>query len=144
MTTTDDLIILLGKRITEQNAILQDMALSLQQLMFHVKQFAISSNPGPNYRKNLAEFRNFDWSQIGAEIVKSDADGVSAVEWNGRLFTRRSPSNKFDTAIWFSRCVGKDDAGNNRYEKLITFKNNGDAEELSGKARKLITEELCQ
>lgn len=136
----EKLIILLGQRISEQNAILQDMAVSFREIERHVKQFAIASNPGPNYRKSLAEFPRFDWSEIGAEVIKRDATGVAAVEWNGRLFTRRSPNNKFDVAIWFSRCIGKDDAGGNRYEKLITFKDSGDAEEISGKAKKLILE----
>jgi hypothetical protein len=35
---------------------------------------------------------------------------------------RRSPANKFGEAIWFSRCTGKDENGENKYEKLITFK----------------------
>lgn len=139
--TDQELIVLLGRRISEQNSILQDLAVSLREIADHVKQFTMANNPGPNYRKSLAEFTRFDWSSIGAQVVKTDNNGVSAVEWNGRLFIRRSPNNKFDVAIWFSRCVGKDDAGGNRYEKLITFKNSADAEEISGKAQKQLNQE---
>lgn len=136
----EKLIILLGQRIAEQNAILQDAAISLHQIAWHAKQFAVAANPGPNYRKPLADYKGFDWSLIGAEVVRRDDDGVAAVEWNGRLFTRRAPGNKFDAAIWFSRCIGKDDAGGNRYEKLITFKDSALAEEIAPKTRRLTLE----
>lgn len=139
--TDQELIILLGQRIAEQNKILQELAAAVMEIAGCVKQFVMANNPGPNYRKSLKEFAHFDWSEIGATVVKRDSAGPASVEWNGKVFTRRSPNNKFDVAIWFSRCIGKDDAGNNRYEKLITFKDTADAEDISPKAQRIIESE---
>ncbi len=109
---------------------------AVQGVEAQVQQLAIAANPAPNYQKPLADYWNFDWSLIGAIPRSSDQEGATSVEWNGRLFTRRSPQNKFQEAVWFSRAVGKDDLGNNKYEKLITFKNAGEAEELGSKVKK--------
>ena len=76
----------------------------------------------PNYQRSLSEFATFDWESIGATVEKTDQYGAGIVVWRGYQFVRRSPSNKFDEAIWFSRCVGKDESGGNSYERLITFK----------------------
>ncbi len=80
-----------------------------------------------NYEKSISEFDNFDWSSIEAKIITQDSDGVSAVEWRGRIYKRRSPENKFAPAIWFSRKEGTD------YHKLITFKTIEPAEPISRK-----------
>ncbi|MCG3144887.1 MAG: hypothetical protein HONDAALG_02397 [Gammaproteobacteria bacterium] len=135
---TEKLIVTLGQRISEQNEILQMIAASLQGVESHLRQIAISSNPAPNYQRPLSEYIGFDWLSIGATVLKEDDDGATAVEWNGQVFTRRSPHNKFDAAIWFSRCVGKDADGNNRYARLISFKAVNDAEPIAAKARKAI------
>jgi hypothetical protein len=128
----------LGQRISEQNEILQMIAASLQGVESHLRQIAISSNPAPNYQRPLSDYPGFDWLSIGATVLKEDGDGVAAVEWNGQVFTRRSPHNKFDAAVWFSRCIGKDTDGNNRYARLISFKAVNDAEPIAAKARKAI------
>jgi hypothetical protein len=128
----------LGQRISEQNEILQMIAASLQGVESHLRQIAVSSNPAPNYQRPLSEYTGYDWLSIGATVLKEDDDGATAVEWNGQVFTRRSPHNKFDAAIWFSRCVGKDADGNNRYARLISFKAVNDAEPIAAKARKAI------
>jgi len=77
--------------------------------------------PAPNLTKSLGSYINFDWSSIGAKVIKSDADGAIAVVHNGKIYTRRNPVNKFDLAIWYSRCIGKED-NENLYERLVTFK----------------------
>jgi hypothetical protein len=59
----------------------------------------------------LSEYPTFDWPSIGATVLNRDDDGVTAVEWNGHVFTRRSPNNKFDVAVWFSRHLGQDSDG---------------------------------
>jgi hypothetical protein len=59
----------------------------------------------------LSEYPTFDWPSIGATVLNRDDDGVTAVEWNGQVFTRRSPNNKFDAAVWFSRHLGQDSDG---------------------------------
>lgn len=135
---TARLIIALGERQRESNAILQVIALSLQSIERHLQQIAVASQPAPNFQRDIAYYPNFDWSEIGATILKEDSDGVSAVEWNGQVFTRRAPSNKFDAAVWFSRCAGKDGEGNNKYVRLITFKASAEAEPIAEKTKKLV------
>jgi hypothetical protein len=134
----DKLIMKLGQRISEQNEILRMIATSLQGVESHLRQMAVSSNLVPNYQRALSEYPTFDWSSIGASVLNRDDDGVTAVEWNGQVFTRRSPNNKFDAAVWFSRCVGKDADGNNRYVRLISFKAVSEAEPIAAKAKKAI------
>ncbi len=82
----------------------------------------LAPNTAPNYQRSLEEFRSFAWESINATIERSDQYGAAIVNWRGYQFVRRSPSNKFGEAIWFSRCVGKDETGENKYERLITFK----------------------
>jgi ssDNA-binding DdrB-like protein len=117
----EKLIVTLGQRIGEQNGILRTIAASLQGLESHLRQIALSSNPAPNYQRPLNEYPAFDWPSIGATVLNRDGDGATAVEWNGQVFTRRSPTNKFDAAVWFSRHLGQDSDGNKRYARLITF-----------------------
>lgn len=132
------LLVALERRTEGQSKVLHLIAESLQGIEAHLRQIALSSNPAPNYQRPLSKYHGFDWSSIGAGILKEDEDGVSSVEWNGQVFTRRSPNNKFDAAIWFSRCVGKDSDGNNRYVRLITFKAASDAEPIAAKAKKAV------
>src|SRR5215510_11893970 len=98
---TEKLIVTLGQRIIEQNELLRMIAASLQGTESHLRQIAISSNPAPNYQRPLSEYADFDWVSIGATVLNRDDDGVTAVEWNSQVFTRRSPNNKFGNAVWF-------------------------------------------
>lgn len=82
---------------------------------------AQGEKPAPNYKQDLKNFANFDWNSIGAEVEKSDRYGVATVIWQGKRFVRRSPENAYGAAIFFTRCVGKDEDGRNKYERLITF-----------------------
>src|SRR5215467_11636464 len=134
----EKLIVTLGQRIGEQNGILRTIAASLQGLESHLRQIALSSNPAPNYQRPLSEYLTFDWASIGATVLNRDGDGATAVEWNGQVFTRRSPSNKFDVAVWFSRHLGQDADGNKRYARLISFRVLSDAEPIAAKAKKAI------
>lgn len=86
---------------------------------------------GPNYVQPLVAYATFDWESIGAEVTGRDRDGVSRVDWFGRTFTRRSGGGKFGKAIWFSRYVGEDEAGQKKYARLITFKDYSEAEPVS-------------
>lgn len=89
----------------------------------------------PQLCKPLKEFKNFDWQSIGAKILQSDRFGAAVVEWRSREYIRRSPENKFGTAIFFSRSIGIDqNTGKNSYERLITFKEIANAEPISRKA----------
>jgi hypothetical protein len=135
---SEKLIITLGQRVNEQNEILRMIAASLQGVESHLRQMAVSSNPAPNYQRSLSEYPIFDWPSIGATVLNRDQDGVTAVEWNGQVFTRRSPNNKFDAAVWFSRHLGQDADGNKRYARLIVFRALSDAEPIAAKAKKAI------
>ena len=108
----EKLIVTLCQRINEQNGILRTIAASLQGLESHLRQIALSSNPAPNYQRPLSEYFMFDWASIGATVLNQDGDGAMSVEWGGQVFTRRSPSNKFQEAVWFSRHLGQDSDGN--------------------------------
>jgi len=139
MSETDEkLIVKLGQRISEQNEILRMIAASLQGVESHLRQMAVFSNTAPNYQRPLSEYPTFDWSSISATVLNRDEDGATSVEWNGQVFTRRSPSNKFDAAVWFSRHLGQDSDGNKRYVRLISFRALNDAEPIAAKAKKAI------
>lgn len=105
----------------------------LERLVMAVEQRPVAA---PNYDANLKTFDAFDWDSIGAQVEETDADGVTLVRWRGHLYRRRSPDNKFPSVIWFSRSVGKDEAGNNRYERLITFKSLSDVDPLPQKLKR--------
>lgn len=83
---------------------------------------AIASVNPPNWRRPLAAYSN-DWVQgLGAIEVSRDQHGPSVVYWMGHYYTRRAGENKkFGTAIWFSRSMGKNEAGETNYARLITF-----------------------
>lgn len=134
----EKLIVTLGQRISEQNGILRTIAASLRGVEAHLRQMAISSNPAPNYQRPLSEYPTFDWPSIGATVLKRDDDGVTAVEWNGQVFIRRSPDNSYGAAIWFNRSVGKDADGKNKYIRLITFKPPAESGPIGAKAKRVI------
>ena len=90
----------------------------------------IPTQAAPNYQFALNKFATMDWESISAVVVDRDQDGASAILWRKNIYLRRSSSNKFGAAIWFSRCVGKDSLGENKYECLIKFKAMSDAEPL--------------
>lgn len=108
-------------------SLLERIAVSLERLANDGKPAA------PNLTRPMDEFWNFDWAAIGAEIVKDDSDGPTHIQHNGALYTRRSPTNKYDPAIWYSAPAGKDAEGNTEYVRLITFKTFGDADPLPNK-----------
>lgn len=100
----------------------------LQTISRQLERLIIQTAPlGPDYRRPLAMFKDFDWSSVGAEVVARDSHGVSSVQWNGHQFTRRSGDGKFGKAIWFSRSIGKQE-GENQYARLIAFKGDGKVE----------------
>jgi hypothetical protein len=107
---TDEQFQLLMEVLIENNRLLKRL-IDLQ-----APQFA------PNYQKNLQHFETFDWASISATVEQRDRDGVAVVTWRGSQYLRRSAQNKFRPAIWFSRAIGKDEQGENQYERLITFK----------------------
>lgn len=94
---------------------MQRIADALERIAPHAK--------APDYQKPLGAFKAFNWDEIGAKVIQADSHGAAIVEWGGRQYMRRSPSNKYDPAIWFSRSTGETDSeGRTLYERLITFK----------------------
>lgn len=95
---------------------------ALERIADSIQHLVPVSTAAPNYQRPLESFARFDWESIGATVERSDQYGAAIVSWRGLQFVRRSPSNKFKEIIFFSRCIGKDDDGNNKYERLISFK----------------------
>lgn len=91
----------------------------------------------PDHVRPIEDFPDFNWDSIKANIIRTDDDGPTHVEWRGQVFTRRSPRNKFDPAIWYSRSTGKNGDGENEYIRLITFREIKDADPIDSKARSL-------
>lgn len=91
-----------------------------------------------NFTARMEDFKTFDWSRIGASVVKSDQYGAAIVVYRGREYYRRSPENSYTPAIYFSRCIGKDSTGKNEYERLITFKRSSEVNPVSRKAEAML------
>ena len=94
---------------------------SLQRIADALELLAPSAK-APNYQLPLEQWSKFDWASIGARVELSDNYGAAVVSWRGMQYQRRSPNNKFGSCIFFSRCTGRDDAGELQYEQLCTFK----------------------
>ena len=111
-----------------------DLLAVLNRIAFSLEKIANQGQPiEPNFVRPLVDFATFDWSSIGAEVVSTDEYGPTHVNFDGTIWTRRSPANKYDPVIFFSRAVGKDDAGNTRYLRLITFREIKEAEPVSNR-----------
>ncbi len=120
------------KLLQDNNRLLERVAKSLEE--------AEAQKEAPNYQLHLEEFATFDFSSIGATIERCDGQGAAIVNWKGKQFIRRSPVNKYEPVVFFSRCIGKDEQGENRYERLCTFKSldKVEVEPIADKATKLI------
>ncbi|NJP11679.1 MAG: hypothetical protein HC866_21245 [Leptolyngbyaceae cyanobacterium RU_5_1] len=122
--------------MTNEFQLLMDMLTHHAELLERIAIAVEAKQNAPNYQVDLSDFATFDWSSIGATVEHSDRDGAAIVVWRRNRYIRRSAANKFQPAIWFSRSLGKDDEGNNRYERLITFKELPEAEPLPEKVRR--------
>ena len=98
------------------------MALEAIHTTLQVIRLSLMQDHIPSYQYDLSAFQGFDWESIGALVMERDRFGVAAVSWAGHTYIRRSPQNKFGEAKEFSRCTGKDENGENAYQRLITFK----------------------
>jgi hypothetical protein len=118
----------------------------LELMCLHLSRIAdsleILSRPGkdysPDYVMPIGEFAGFDWGSVNITVVRADRDGPTHLQWNGQVYTRRSPSNKFDPAIWYSRASGKSEDGETEYTRLITFREIKDADPLGDKTRAVV------
>lgn len=117
----------------------QDITAILAQMAQSLQQIAMAMTPNSEISKPISEYLTFDWPSIGAKVLREDEDGPSIVEWNGQVYKRRAPDNQFGACIWFSRCIGKDGDGKNKYESLICFSEiKDDVQPLGRKAKKLV------
>jgi len=102
---------------------------SLMRIAKALEQIAQAMLPeNPCYRRPLAFYADFDFSEIGAEVLRSDQVGATYIQWGGHIWKRRASTGKFGEAIWFSRATGKGDDGGTDYACLIKFQNMGDVE----------------
>jgi len=120
------------KLLQDNNRLLERVAQSLEE--------AEARKEAPNYQLHLEEFATFDFSSIGATVERSDAQGAAILNWQGKQFLRRSPTNKYGAVVFFSRCIGNDEQGVKKYERLCTFKSleKVEVEPISDKATRLI------
>lgn len=88
----------------------------------------------PNYRYPLKKYWQFNWDGIDAIVLKRDEEGPTLVKWGNYTWKRRSGGGKFGTAVWFSRPDGKDENGETRYRRLVTFKDWSDPEPIDARA----------
>jgi hypothetical protein len=97
-----------------QKALLQHIAKRLDALADAKAQLS------PNYRRRLAEYKDFEWGSIGAKVVASTKQGAIEVEYAGHRFDRRM-GEKFNGAfIIFSRPAGKNGDAQ-MYHTLVRF-----------------------
>lgn len=93
-----------------------------------------SAIAAPNYRRPIHEYGpNFDYAALGIKVVSVDGRKLATViEWNNHRFTRRIGGKKFGKAVWFSRPTGRgdDDGDSATWERVLTFKNYSEAEDL--------------
>src|SRR3972149_535582 len=87
---------------------------ALNRIASALEAIALAKAPAPNFVRSIAEYATFEFESIGAKIVGRDRHGVTAVEWAGYQWTRRSPSNKFGSAVWFSGAAGQEGARGGR------------------------------
>lgn len=107
--------------LTRNTMALEAIRDTLRKIYADVQMLRQNDKP-PNYQYDIKAFSNFNWDLIGATVVERDRYGAAAVTYCGHTYIRRSPQNKFTDAIWFSRCTGKGENGENVYMRLITFK----------------------
>lgn len=95
----------------------------------------------PDWEFPIESYASFDWVAHGAQVIASDGDGPTVVQWGGKNFKRRSPDNAFDPAIWFSHCIGKTEDGRNEYVRLVTFRKfkDDDVQPLGRKAERYVS-----
>lgn len=116
----------------------------LDRIARGVETIALSNATEPAFVKPLADYRDFDWSTIGATVTEQDRDGATVVEWGGYSWKRRNPSNNFADAIFYTRPTGKDPAtGNNKYARLITFKDLGKVKAINRDTEAVLVEKTA-
>lgn len=114
----------------KQTRLLEEYGRLLRQVVGTVTQIRSAMQlTSPNYRYPLREYRLFDWSRIGAEVVASDDFGPTAVEWGGFRWLRRNAHDKKGTAVWFSRHT-EGSGDNASYATLVKFTGDDEVERI--------------
>jgi hypothetical protein len=107
-----------------QEEVLNQLKAQTELMRAISNQLRVNAPASPGYRRPLADYKTFDFSVIGAAVIKRDGQGATEVEWMGHRFFRRSVKNKFEPAIWFSRAIGQSEDGT-QYATLIKFSGKG-------------------
>lgn len=122
----------LGALLNAQAEQMQAITAVLAVVATDIGRIARAMAPAaPNYREALANYGAYNWEALGAEVLATDNDGATAILWNGYQWKRRSGTGRYGKAIWFNRPEGKDEEGNVKYLRLITFKDLDPAEPLT-------------
>jgi hypothetical protein len=114
--------------ISRMTALLAAIAKQLDIITRHILPVA------PNYRYPLKKYWQFNWDGIDASVLRRDEEGPTLVKWGNYTWKRRSGAGKFGKAVWFSRPDGKDENGDTRYRRLVTFKDWSDPEPMDERA----------
>ena len=117
----------------DEFTLMMDALIEIKTGLNSLVSIAARRQSDPDYQYPLNRYQCFDWTAIGAEVIEADNDGATEVLWNGHIYTRRSPQNKYAPAIWFSRAVGKGEDGKTTYARLVTFKESEGADPLPRK-----------
>lgn len=113
-------LIAIYKQLDTQNQLLERIATTLEK-----QPEATVTQKGSRYMRTIDEFKSFDWSSIGATILRSDKDGLpDVVRWGERIYKRRAKPDQ-DNNVWFSCSLGE-----GAYDKLITFLDPGKSKRL--------------
>jgi len=107
------------------NALLRSLA-SIIHILNELTTATQGASPnGPNHRRQLDEYQDFDFDSINAYVVAIDQDGPTILEFGGYRYIRRSKgqSGKFAPAIWYSRALTPEK--DPPYTRLITFSSFG-------------------
>jgi hypothetical protein len=119
------------------SAILTELR-SIRSSIESLVQAQAAAAPPKTFTYPIDRFKGFDFGALGIEVIERDSQGEAArLAYQGDLYTRRSPENKFAPVIYFSKAVGKNDEGVNLYQRLIEFKTFSDVEQISPKAARL-------
>ncbi|MBA7542095.1 hypothetical protein ES705_34414 [subsurface metagenome] len=92
----------------------------IEKHLAHIAEALDADRAAPNYRNTLAAYPGYVWADINASVVASDDHGATRVMWHRHIYTRRS-NPKYGRGVWFSRGAGRDDAGEQIYQRLCTF-----------------------
>ncbi len=114
-------LLAIHQQLETQNHLLERIAIALEN-----QADATPAKNGSRYIRTINEFKSFEWSSIGAAVLRRDQDGLpDVVRWGERIYQRRAKPEQ-DNNVWFSCSLGEGE-----YDKLITFLEPGKSKRLN-------------